>query len=121
MNTWYPPRLWVLLLTVVLAIIVLATVALPLPGLWLVAADPLERSVVIFVLDGATPARELEAAALHRRGLAPLVAVTLPRDPMPAATRRMSGQLGPQQEGARVLEYVGVPRQAIILLTRRVE
>src|SRR5207244_4770796 len=117
MNTACPPRLWVVFLTVVTAIIVLGVVALPLPGLFLVAADPLEKSDVIFVLDGSSPARELEAAALHRRRLAPLVAVTLARDPIAPETRRLAGEMTPQQGSVRVLEYVGVPRTAIVRLT----
>lgn len=121
MNITRRPRLWVIVLAVAAAIVALGAVALPVPGLFLVVADPLERSDAIFVLDGATPARELEAAALYRRGLAPLVAVTLARDPMPAETRRMSGQLTPQEEAARVLEYVGVPSTAIVRLTKQAE
>lgn len=110
-----------LLVILVVAVLVVVAVALPAVGLFLVVADPLGRSDAIFVLDGHTPARELEAAALYHRGLAPLVVVTFPRDPMPERARRLAGEPVPQERAARVLMHLRVPARAIVRLREMVD
>jgi uncharacterized SAM-binding protein YcdF (DUF218 family) len=108
----------------VLALAMLAVGALflglPALGRWLVVADPLEPSDAIVVLDGQTPARELEAAALFHRGLAPRVVVARARDPYQRA-REMAGEPSPQARALRVLVHVEIPREAIQALERTVE
>ena len=90
-------------------------------GPWLVVNEPLARSDVIFVTDGKTPQRELEGAALLLEGWAPLVALTLPRDPVSEDVRRMAGEPTPQEQGSRILRRRGVPETAIVRLERIVE
>ena len=92
----------------------------PALGLWLVVADPLRPSDAIFVLDGYFPAREVEGAALYHRGLAPVVGISLARDPQPL-TRRLA-RLPPPQDGAViVLRNLAVPASAILRSDRIVQ
>ncbi len=102
-----------------LALVVLA-VALPALGRWLVVDDRLEPSDAIVVLDGQTPARELEAAALYHRGLAPLIVLARAHDPYQRA-REIAGEPSPQARALRVLIHQKVPREAIQALERVVE
>jgi uncharacterized SAM-binding protein YcdF (DUF218 family) len=90
-------------------------------GAWLVAADPPARSDAIFVLDGLTPLRELEAAALFREGWAPRIVLALPRSPIPEEVRRLAGDPTPQERAARVLRRGDVPAGEIVHLDRPVE
>lgn len=89
-------------------------------GLYLVVADRLTPADAIYVLEGMTPAREVEAAILYRRRLAPRVVLALGRDPAPIA-RRLAREPVPQERAARVLARLGVPGRAIVRLTREVE
>lgn len=89
-------------------------------GPFLVVADRVEPSDAIIVLEGGTPAREVEAATLYRRGLAPVVVLALARDPTPVA-RHLAGEPVLQERAARALQYAGVPRQAIVRLERQVD
>jgi len=84
-------------------------------GSYLVVADPLQPSDAIFVLANGGPARLVEAGHLYRRGLAPLVAVSLAGDHMPAA-RKLAGQPSRQEEAVNVLVYVGVPAHGLVRL-----
>ncbi|MGH7389820.1 MAG: YdcF family protein [Candidatus Rokuibacteriota bacterium] len=106
-----------------LALAALAFAALagvPALGRYLVVADALQPSDAIIVLDGRTPARELEAAALYHRGLAPRVVVARGRDPY-AAAHALAGEPTPQVRALRVLTHLEVPRAAIEALERVVE
>ncbi|HSE93837.1 MAG TPA: YdcF family protein [Methylomirabilota bacterium] len=89
-------------------------------GRYLVVADTLQPSDAIIVLDGRTPARELEAAALYHQGLAPRVVVARARDPYEVA-RALAGEPNPQVRALRVLTRLKVPRTAIEALDRVVE
>jgi len=89
-------------------------------GAALVVAEPLKPADAIFVLDGGTPTRELEAAALYRQGYAPRIVVTRARDPIPRA-RKASGDLPPQEHAVQILRNLGVPETAIVRLTEEVE
>jgi uncharacterized SAM-binding protein YcdF (DUF218 family) len=108
-------------LGVVAAFCAVLTVGLPALGLFLTVADPLEPSDAIVVLEGGTPAREVEAAALFHRGYAPRVVLALARDPLPEVARRLAGEPPPQERAARVLVHAGVPALAIVRLTSVVE
>jgi uncharacterized SAM-binding protein YcdF (DUF218 family) len=105
---------------VVLAVLIIGlslalAAGLPALGLWLVVADPLAPSDAIFVLDGQTPAREVEAAALYHRGLAPVVAVSRSRDAHELA-RRLAGLPTPQETARGILVHLRVPERAILRL-----
>lgn len=94
--------------------------ALPALGTWLVVADPLVPSDAIFVLEGRTPSREVEAASLYHRRLAPVVGLSRARDPLDVA--RTLARLPPIQDSAsRVLRTVGVPERAILRLDAEVQ
>jgi uncharacterized SAM-binding protein YcdF (DUF218 family) len=112
-------RLVAVLLVGVAALVLALAVAVPRLGAWLVVADPLERSDAIFVLDGRTPSREVEAVALYHRGLAPYIGLSLARDPQRVARR--VARMPPPQEAARgILTTLGVPEGAILLMTKEV-
>jgi uncharacterized SAM-binding protein YcdF (DUF218 family) len=89
-------------------------------GSYLVVADQLERSDAIFVLAGTGPTRLVEAASLYRRGLAPVVVLSLPPDTVRVA-RELAGEPAPQERALRALVHAGVPRPAIARLDRVVE
>jgi len=113
---------WRAVLLPVLVAVALAGVALGVPALGsaLVVTDPLQPSDAIFVLDGGTPTRELEAATLYRLGYAPRVVVARGRDTISTA-RRVSGEPSRQERAVRVLRHVGVPDAAIVTLSEEVD
>jgi uncharacterized SAM-binding protein YcdF (DUF218 family) len=107
----------VLVVVVLAAAVVAVAIGLPALGTWLVVADPLVASDAIFVLEGRTPSREVEAAALYHRRLAPVVGLSRARDPLDVA--RALARLPPRQHIATgVLTNVGVPERAILRLDR---
>jgi uncharacterized SAM-binding protein YcdF (DUF218 family) len=114
---------WLLPALVVCGLIplVVAVVATRWLGPWLVISEPLERSDAIFVTNGQTPQRELEAAAVFLEGWAPRVVLALPRDPLSEEVRRLAGDLLPQDHASRVLRRRGVPQAAIVRLDRVVD
>jgi uncharacterized SAM-binding protein YcdF (DUF218 family) len=114
------PRL-LAVIGLVLAIVTAIGVATPSLGLFLVVADHLLPSDAVFVLHGGTPARELEAAALYHRRLAPRVVITLPREPHGGVMRKLAGERSAQEHSAWVLEHVHVPETAIVRLETVVE
>ncbi len=112
---------WKLLSALVLVIagsVLLAPFALRVVGRFLVIADPLEPSDAIVVMAGEVPFRQIEAARLFQRGLAPRVVLT--REHVPAWRRKLRELgLGAPSRGelaVAVLERLNVPRGAIILL-----
>ncbi len=115
-----PARLTLGLLLAALALGVVAVLGAQAIGLYLVVADPVDAADAIFVLEGGTPSRELEAAALYRRGLAPRVVLTLARDPI-AVARRLAGEPPPQERAGLALRHAGVPAPAIVKLDRMVD
>src|SRR5262245_17133575 len=105
----------------VVAVTLPAVVAgLPALGRFLVVSDTLQPSDAIIVLDGRTPARELEAAALYHHGLAPRVVLARARDPYVVA-HALAGEPTPQARALRVLTHMKVPREGIETLERVVE
>jgi len=110
------------LLVLVAAVAGAAAVAIALPalGTWLVVADALAPSDAIFVLEGRTPSREVEAAALYHRGLAPMVGLSRVRDPQSLA-RHLARQPPVQDLARGVLVNLGVPARAILRLDPEVQ
>ena len=121
MQTRRAPRLRSVLLVCGVLLLVAGVAAATRLGPWLTVADPLVRSDVIFIADGKSPHRELEAAALFREGWAPRIALTLPRSDLSEEVRRLSGEPTPQERSSRLLQRAGVPDGAIIRLDRVVE
>lgn len=108
-------RRLLLLAAVVVSAAAAVAAGLPALGTWLVVADPLVPSDAIFVLEGYSPSREVEAAALYHRRFAPVIALSRARDSQDIA-RRLAG-MPPGQDVARgVLRNLGVPEGAILPL-----
>ena len=112
-----PSRSTVLLVLLlgVLGGILLAPFALRAAGRFLVIADPLEPSDAIVVMAGEIPFRQMAAARLYQRGLAPRVVLTRESD---RAGRRKLKELGlalPDLHdlAAKVLQRLHVPPGAI--------
>ncbi len=110
------------LLTVVVIVVAFGGVAALVAGRTLVVADPLPAHAdAIVMMAGSTSDRVLEAAALYRRGIAPIVVLTRERLPRGAAALRASGvRLPESHELAReALRALGVPDAAIRVVRRR--
>lgn len=114
-------RLLLVVLLFAAAVLVTGTLLGACLGPWLVVTDPLVRSDAILVLEGLTPLRELEAAALFREGWAPRVVLTLVRSPIPDEARRLAGDPEPQERAARVLLRGDVPDSRVVRLDRPVD
>ena len=97
--------------------------ALRLIGRALVVEDPVAKADAIVVVAGGTPSREDAAATLFREGLAPNVVLSNPftpdrvRDLISRGVRRLDYQ----GEARVVLEYRGVPAEAIVALSQSVK
>src|SRR2546426_1066615 len=104
----------------VLVALVAVGLGIPALGAALVVTDALQPSDAIFVLDGGTPVRELEAASLYRLGYAPRVVVARGRDAISVA-RQVSGEPSRQERAVRVLRHVGVPEAAVVTLSQEVD
>src|SRR6266704_1664987 len=104
-------RWWAVLVPVLVALVAVG-LGIPALGAALVVTDALQPSDAIFVLDGVTPVRELEAASLYRLGYAPRVVVARGRDAISVA-RQVSGEPSRQERAVRVLVHVGVPVAAV--------
>jgi uncharacterized SAM-binding protein YcdF (DUF218 family) len=112
-------RLIPLLVIVVIAAAAIV-IGLPALGTWLIVADPLGPSDAIFVLDGKTPAREAEAAALYHRRLAPVVGISHARERGTIA-RRLARFPADQDVAHTALSNLGVPERAILRLEPEVQ
>lgn len=108
-----------LFLVGVIALAVALAISLPMIGTWLVVADPLVPSDAIFVLDGRTPSREVEAVDLYRRGLATFIGLSLAHDPQ-KVVRRLAHMPPPQEAARGILVTLGVPEPAILLMATEV-
>ena len=114
-------------LLVVLALLALVVVAhrplLRAAGHALVVEEPGPPADAIVVVAGGTPSREARAAALFQAGGAPRVLVSRQFVPGRVQTLIEMGirPLDFQGESVRVLEKLGVPRDAIVTLDRSVE
>jgi uncharacterized SAM-binding protein YcdF (DUF218 family) len=113
-------RRLVLLAVALLGVAIAITAGVPALGLWLVVADPLSPSDLIVVVAGAPPAREVEAAALYQRGLAPLVVLSRARERNTVA-RQLAQLPHGQAVATGILTRLGVPERAIVRLDREVE
>jgi uncharacterized SAM-binding protein YcdF (DUF218 family) len=109
-------RRYLLLATLLGALVmgVLAAVAMDLVGLALVVDDGPAPSDAIVVLFGGTPTREIEAASLYHRGLAPRIVLARGRDLLLPAARQLSGLPVGQEVAAGVLARLRVPSSAIV-------
>lgn len=116
MKTDRSRRLTPIFLVVALGLAAAAVLGVESLGLFLVVADPLRPSDAIFVLDGQTPERELEASALYHRKLAPRIVLTRTRDATNDLALRLAGEAGAQERSARVLGHLRVPPAAIVRL-----
>jgi uncharacterized SAM-binding protein YcdF (DUF218 family) len=114
-------------LLVVLALLALVGVAhrplLRAAGDALVVNEPASTADAIVVVAGGTPSREARAAALFQAGAAPWVLVSRQFVPGRVQTLIEMGirPLDFQGESVRVLEKLGVPRDAIVTLDQPVE
>jgi uncharacterized SAM-binding protein YcdF (DUF218 family) len=114
-------------LLVVLALLALVAVAhrplLRAAGDALVVNEPGPPADAIVVVAGGTPSREARAAALFQAGGAPRVLVSRQFVPGRVQTLIEMGirPLDFQGESVRVLEKLGVPRDAIVTLDQPVE
>ena len=114
-------------LLMVLALLALVVVAhrplLRAAGHALVVEEPGPPADAIVVVAGGTPSREARAAALFQAGGAPRVLVSRQFVPGRVQTLIEMGirPLDFQGESVRVLEKLGVPRDAIVTLDRSVE
>lgn len=114
-------------LLVVVALLALVAVAhrplLRAAGHALVVEEPGPPADAIVVVAGGTPSREARAAALFQAGGAPRVLVSRQFVPGRVQTLIEMGirPLDFQGESVRVLEKLGVPRDAIVTLDRSVE
>jgi uncharacterized SAM-binding protein YcdF (DUF218 family) len=113
-------RRLVLVAAALAGVTVAVAAGLPALGHWLVVADPLVPSDLIVVVAGAPPAREVEAAALYQRGLAPLVALSRARERNTVA-RTLARLPHGQSVASGILATLGVPEHAILRLDREVE
>jgi uncharacterized SAM-binding protein YcdF (DUF218 family) len=95
-------------------------VAIPAVGSFLVVADPLTPADAIFVLDGGTPTRELQGAALYHLKLAPTIVLSRGHDRFRLA-RELAGEPTRQERAARVLAHVRIPAAAVVRLDREVD
>lgn len=88
---------------------------LPLPAALLVAEDPADRADVIFILSGQDRWRVPTAARLYRKGHATriLLTGTAGDEFLSLATGQ---HLSHAEMSARVLERLGVPREALVLM-----
>lgn len=114
-------------LLVVLALLALVAVAhrplLRAAGDALVVNEPGPPADAIVVVAGGTPGREARAAALFQAGGAPRILVSRQFVPGRVQTLIAMGirPLDFQGESVRVLEKLGVPRDAIVTLDQPVE
>ncbi len=103
---------------VILAVAVVQP-ALRLVGRGLVVEDTLAASDAVVIVAGGIPDREAAAAALYRRGWAPLV--VLSNNFTPDRVRELitlgARRLDYQGESRLVLEKYGVPAEAIVALS----
>jgi uncharacterized SAM-binding protein YcdF (DUF218 family) len=87
-------------------------------GRWLVVADPLEPARAILILGGNVPFRAMEAAAIYHQGWAPEVWLTqYPPTPEEKVMASMGIDVPAENTyNRRVLEYLGVPSEAIFVI-----
>jgi uncharacterized SAM-binding protein YcdF (DUF218 family) len=82
-------------------------------GRFLVVSDPLKTSDLIYLMGGEVNTRPVEAARLYREGLAPRIAVPYTEI---GAAERLGVRPNVAVENATLMQRLGVPRSAIVLL-----
>lgn len=111
-----------LVLLVTIGLLGVRFVALPRLGRYLVVVDPLPAHAdAIVVMAGAPAQRLLEAARLHRRGIAPRILLTTERRPTGTTALAAEGVHIPEKHdlSRRALRELDVPDDAIVTLRRR--
>jgi uncharacterized SAM-binding protein YcdF (DUF218 family) len=103
---------------VIFVVLVFITLAARGLGRWLVLEDPLARAQTIVVLNGSFPYRANEAAFLYRQEWAPEIWLTLvPTDAGQAAHHRAGDVVDVgTRSNARLLERLGVPARAVLVV-----
>ena len=99
-------------------LLVVAAVAAPRLGAWLVVEDPLQKADAIFVLGGTMFERPLEAVDLYHEGWAPRMLLMRQIADFGEAELEQRGVTFQREIDVQVdvLTKLGVPRQAIVIL-----
>jgi uncharacterized SAM-binding protein YcdF (DUF218 family) len=105
-----------ILLTLIVGLIVFATVFVFGVGRWLVVEDPLDKAQAIAVLSGGIPMRAKEAARLYNSGYAPQIWLTRANEPAASLQEMHIAYLGEDFFDSRVLMHEGVPSNAVRVL-----
>jgi uncharacterized SAM-binding protein YcdF (DUF218 family) len=108
--------LWLLAVSVPLAVLGISIIIFLGVGRWLFVEDPLEKAQAILVLSGRMPLRALEAARLYNGGYAAEVWLTHPSEPAASLQTIHIAYLSEDFFNARVLMHEGVPATAIRVL-----
>jgi uncharacterized SAM-binding protein YcdF (DUF218 family) len=99
-------------------LLLILAIAVPRAGAWLVVQDPLEKSDAIFVLGGTMFERPLEAVDLYHEGWAPRILLFRQIADKGEAELIRRGVPYPREVDTQitVMEQLGVPRSAIVVL-----
>ena len=111
-------RLLVRLAALAAFLLIIAAVAAPRLGAWLVVEDPLQKADAIFVLGGTLFERPLEAVDLYHEGWAPRMLLMRQIADAGEVELRRRGVAYPREIDVQVdvLMRLGVPRSAIEIL-----
>ena len=113
-------RIFLLLVSGVVVLLVLGGWAFLHAGTWLVREDPLQKSPSIVVLSGGLPERALAAAEIYREGYAQEVWLTRPLQPSAHMEDLQLPYAGEQEYSRMVLIAKGVLPGNIRILTPRI-
>jgi len=114
-------RLLVRLAALAAFLLIIAAVAAPRLGTWLVVEDPLQKADAIFVLGGTLFERPIEAVDLYHEGWAPRMLLTRQIGDEGEAELRRRGVVYQREIDMQVdvLMRLGVPRAAIEILAEQ--
>lgn len=112
---------WIIGVLAVVAALVVAPVGLRSAATWLIVDEPLRSARAVVVLGGQLPFRAVEAAAIYRQGLAAEVWLTQGGLFEEDSALAKLGIERPEEHvySQLVLERLGVPRPAIVVLPGR--
>jgi uncharacterized SAM-binding protein YcdF (DUF218 family) len=109
-------RLVILLLSLIILLLILYIFRAPLltqAGEYLVVSDSLSKADLIYMMGGELNTRPLRTAQLYRAGYAPKVAIPTG---MVSTAERMGVRPNIAVESAFMLQRLGVPQSAIVLI-----
>lgn len=109
------PR-WIIPVSILSLLAVLAIILFFTVGRWLVVQDPLEHSDAIVVLSGRLPERAIEASRVFQAGYADQVWISPPVSPVEELKAMKIAFLGEDFYNEKVLIAKGVPPDAIRIL-----